>query len=495
MPSLPEYLQQPFEFEKELKQLFKQKEALVIFDVGACEGEDSIKFSKRFPNACIYTFEPLPKNIKRIKANFAKYEASNANLVDKALSNSDGKATFHVSSGKPSKAEGKTWDYGNKSSSLLAPAKTKTVHKWLKFKDKIEVKTERLDTFVEIEGIKEIDFLYMDVQGAEMMVLEGAGRFISRIKAIWLEVESVELYKNQPLKRDIEAFMKKHNFHKVKDTVNEVAGDQLYVNEDLYSKLIIDKDSIGNVLIGRAKRFKDKLIKKKIEVSHRKPKSKIGSKHKYKKRSFSQCGEDLIIKHALSEIGVTDPTYIDIGAHDPFYLNNTALFYLSGCRGINIEPDPDLFSRFVRHRKKDTNLNIGVAELPGKLDLFIMSSPTLNTFSEKEAKAYERQGYNIVDKKRIKVANINTLIKNYFTMYTPNILSIDVEGMDYSILKSIQYTTFSPDIICAETIGFTNDGTGKKDLRIPKLLAKNGYQVYADTKINTIFIKRLVTTS
>ena len=70
----------------------------------------------------------------------------------------------------------------------------------------------------------------MDVQGAELMVLKGAQSILSRIGAIWLEVESVELYKGQPLKNVIELFMKKSGFVKLVDTVNDIAGDQLYVS-------------------------------------------------------------------------------------------------------------------------------------------------------------------------------------------------------------------------------------------------------------------------
>jgi hypothetical protein len=87
------------------------------------------------------------------------------------------------------------------------------------------------------------------------------------------------------------------------------------------------------------------------------------------------------------------------------------------------------------------------------------------------------------------VANINTIIKKYFGNKTPNLLSVDVEGLDYKILKSLDFKKYSPEIICAETIEFSKDGTGNKNDRIPKLLASNGYIVYADTKINTIFIK------
>jgi hypothetical protein len=65
---------------------------------------------------------------------------------------------------------------------------------------------------------------------------------------------------------------------------------------------------------------------------------------KFEKKSFSQTGEDLIVEFIFNDIGVDYPSYIDIGAHHPYYLNNTQIFYLKGCRGINIEPDPSLFN-------------------------------------------------------------------------------------------------------------------------------------------------------
>ena len=55
---------------------------------------------------------------------------------------------------------------------------------------------------------------------------------------IWLEVEAVPYYKNQPLKQDVEQFMEANGFYKVRDTVGAVDGDQLYVNL-AYSKHIV----------------------------------------------------------------------------------------------------------------------------------------------------------------------------------------------------------------------------------------------------------------
>lgn len=238
-----------------------------------------------------------------------------------------------------------------------------------------------------------------------------------------------------------------------------------------------------------ANKVRNKITMAKARRANKIPKSTLVSRVKFRRSSYSQSGEDLIIKNIFGERGIAKPTYIDIGAHDPHYLNNTALFYYSGCSGINIEPDPELFKRFLRSRKRDTNLNIGIAEKAGRLDLHIMSSPTLNTFSEKEAKSYVRKGYHIIGKKKIKVANINSIIKKYCKGIAPSLLTVDIEGLDYDVLKTVNYSVFSPEVVCVETIGFTTDGSGKKDNRISNLLQKNGYSIYADTKINTIFAK------
>ncbi len=233
--NLDDYLKTPSPHQKALAKLFGPNEQLVIFDIGACEGEDSIRYHRMFPNAKIYSFEPLPKNIIRFKSNIKKYQAQNITLTVEALSDNEGHATFFVSSGQPEHIEAsEDWDYGNKSSSLLPPEKTKEVHKWLKFKEEITVTTTTLAIIFERFGIDFVDFIHMDIQGAELMALTGAGAKISQVKSIWLEVEAKELYKDQPLQKEIEQFMTDHGFRKVMDTVGEVAGDQLYVNKAFF---------------------------------------------------------------------------------------------------------------------------------------------------------------------------------------------------------------------------------------------------------------------
>ncbi len=243
------YLDQPLEFDKDISRYFGDEEPLTIFEIGACEGEDTIKLRKRFPKADIYAFEALPKNVRRMKKNYTKYSAYGINTQEVALSNNNGVEKLHISSGHPTNLPRiKGWDYGNKSSSLLPPKEHKKIHKWMKFDQQINVRTMRIDTFCGSQSIKKIDFIYMDVQGAELKVLQGAGSIIKHIGIIWMEVEAIELYENQPLKAEVETFMKKSGFVKITDTVGDVSGDQLYVNSRLTNKKQRLKDKLTRSL-------------------------------------------------------------------------------------------------------------------------------------------------------------------------------------------------------------------------------------------------------
>jgi len=205
--------------------------------------------------------------------------------------------------------------------------------------------------------------------------------------------------------------------------------------------------------------------------------------------SYSQSGEDLIIKFIFDALNIKNPTYVDIGAHHPRYINNTAIFYNDGSTGINIEPDPDLYKRFVDERPNDINLNLGIGKHKGVLTFYIMSTPTLNTFSLEEAKRYEKEGFSILKTLSVNVDNINDVIKQYVGK-APGFVNLDVEGIDFEILKSYDFKKYSPTVWCIETISFSQTGRGIKDNKVIKFMGSKGYMLYADTQINSIFVKK-----
>jgi FkbM family methyltransferase len=208
------------------------------------------------------------------------------------------------------------------------------------------------------------------------------------------------------------------------------------------------------------------------------------------KVSFSQNGEDLIAWRALNDMGIHRPSYMDIGAHHPFYLSNTALFNQLGMRGVNIEPDPELFIHFPQSRPNDINLNIGLAEKSGILTYYQMSDASLNTFCLQEAERMESQeGITIISRLQIPVENPASVLSNHH--FSPDFISMDTEGHDLLILQNWDFEKHRPAVLCVETLSFSTTGEGEKNREISDFLVTQGYKVYADTYINTLYVDRL----
>ena len=207
--------------------------------------------------------------------------------------------------------------------------------------------------------------------------------------------------------------------------------------------------------------------------------------------SYSQSGEDAIVQFIFNELGIINPTYLDIGAHHPYTINNTASLYLSGSCGINVEPNPELYKLFLKERKRDINLNLGVSSKIEELDYYSMSDPGLNTFSKGAAKYFaEKHGHKILDITRKTTTTIDSIIQSHCNGIFPDFLSLDVEGLDLSLLKSIDYDKSSPIVICVETSTHSITGHGKKIEPIINFLLSKNYILYADTNINSIFVKK-----
>jgi FkbM family methyltransferase len=206
-------------------------------------------------------------------------------------------------------------------------------------------------------------------------------------------------------------------------------------------------------------------------------------------KSWSQCGEDLIIQYVFNLRGIKHPSYIDIGAHHPFYLSNTALFYEQGCRGINVEANPGLIGSFIKHRPNDINLNVGAGNTEGELDFYIMKEDSLSTFSKSECDAMILQGKQLQEVKKIKLTTISKILNEHFENRFPDFMSIDAEGWDLTILKSIDFEKYWPRVICVEAADYSPTGSGKRRDEVIDFLVTKGYYEYANTNLNAIMVK------
>jgi FkbM family methyltransferase len=208
----------------------------VILDIGAADGADTVRYATHFPQAQVLAFEPLSFNVEDLRR-----AVESAGLRERvavfqvALSDEEGEVDFWVSGGDPpeqvaQRMESPTgprgWRY---SSSMLEPQEHLKHWPWVTF-ERETVQARRFDALAAEEGIERVDFVHLDVQGAELAVLRGMGALLGQVGAIWLEVSNAEMYRGQPLRADVEEFMTQHGFELAVDAVRrKPRGDQLWV--------------------------------------------------------------------------------------------------------------------------------------------------------------------------------------------------------------------------------------------------------------------------
>jgi FkbM family methyltransferase len=207
------------------------------------------------------------------------------------------------------------------------------------------------------------------------------------------------------------------------------------------------------------------------------------------RQSFSQQGEDIVLYHLLHDwMKLDSPTYLDIGAADPIQSNNTFLLYWTGSRGVLVEPNPSFAAALRTHRPGDLVVEAGVGTGAAReSDYYVIrGEPTLNTFSPEQVAMYRKQSAKDPVERVVKMplVPVNRLIAECIGR-APDLLSIDVEGLDLEILRTLDFATYRPAAIIAETI--LMNGGGRDNTGIAGLLISKGYVVRGGSLYNTIF--------
>lgn len=150
--------------------------------------------------------------------------------------------------------------------------------------------------------------------------------------------------------------------------------------------------------------------------------------------------------------------YIDIGANDPNHWNNTKYFYNKGWSGINIEPNPELFSKLSKFRPRDINLNIGMGPKKGALKFYKMSDDKISTFDAATIPEFERAGHKVIETLELPVLPLKDIFEKYYPDKKVDFISVDVEGFDLEVLKSNDWSKYRPVFVILEIL------RGKEDL-------------------------------
>lgn len=118
------------------------------------------------------------------------------------------------------------------SSSILDFGSHSKHHPHVHFTNSITLNTVTIDTFFKRNNIKPntYNFWNIDIQGAELLALSGASEVLHFVNAIYLEVNTEEVYKKCAQITDIDNFLSLHGFKRVKTLMTEFGwGDALYL--------------------------------------------------------------------------------------------------------------------------------------------------------------------------------------------------------------------------------------------------------------------------
>ena len=171
----------------------------VMIEAGAHFGEDTVWLARYWPKGTVHAFEPSPD----LFALTTKHTAwiPNVRRYAFALSDRVGTVELHVSSGA-----------STASSSIFAPKEHLVEHPSVHFEKKIQVPMLTLEIWAQQYGISRVDFLWLDMQGAELAALKGMGKLLDTARALHIEVSTKESYAGAPLYPELASWMRERGF-------------------------------------------------------------------------------------------------------------------------------------------------------------------------------------------------------------------------------------------------------------------------------------------
>lgn len=182
---------------------------------------------------------------------------------------------------------------------------------------------------------------------------------------------------------------------------------------------------------------------------------------------YSQFQQDEYLETNIFK-GYKNGFYVDVGAHDGVSINNTLYFEKNNnWTGINIEPIKIVFDRLVSNRHTNINYNCAVCNQDGETDFLCntgyteMISGIKDTFDTRhlERLESENRGYgSTTEVIKVNTKKLETIFDENNVSHV-NYLSIDVEGAEFEVIKSINF-----DKVFIDVIGFENN---YNDVSIP----------------------------
>jgi FkbM family methyltransferase len=205
-------------------------------------------------------------------------------------------------------------------------------------------------------------------------------------------------------------------------------------------------------------------------------------------KTYTKNKEDYIVGRLLEEkfkIQSKDVKYLDIGANNYRRGNNTYWFYKKNANGILIEADPILCDNLRKKRKNDKVINVAIGvEDNSSIDFYVLSLPTRSSLDINHVQEALKQGLKITQIIKIPCKTLDTILE--LNNFEPDYMSIDIEGMDFKVLRTLNLSKHNIKVIVAE---ICND-VDENGMSMDDYMKSQGYEIYSHCGSNFIYFRK-----
>jgi hypothetical protein len=198
-------------------------------------------------------------------------------------------------------------------------------------------------------------------------------------------------------------------------------------------------------------------------------------------RSYSQTGEDSACKKFLPE---NYGNYLDVGCGQPVHGSNSYFLYRKGWDGIVIDPILNNSRLFKYLRPRDSFKRILIGTKGSKSVFYEIIPYVYSTTNLDFAERWVSEGRKIKSQTSLDNESLGD-IHPFAQPLDPNFLSIDIEGKEMECLMGIDFSVYSPRVICIEEWE-ENILDGKSEIRY--FLEGKQYKLMDRTELSSIFV-------
>ena len=200
--------------------------------------------------------------------------------------------------------------------------------------------------------------------------------------------------------------------------------------------------------------------------------------------SYGHQGEDAVLQATLK--WVKNGTYVDVGAYHPVLYSNTYAFYKKGWNGIVIDPNSDMQKLYGLMRPRDVFVHSAVGQTVEEKTYYMFADGAYNSFDETRARSWkETRGLEVKETRTISFKPLAQILKEQ-NIAKIDFLNIDVEGLDFEVLKTHNWNV-ETRVIAIEDENFNADKPSENE--IYAYLHEKGYALIGLVGLTLLFEK------